>query len=131
MTSVSEGQRPFVGTEAYEKEGDESIPNIFGQQLVDESQDLANIRISLGEGAEVGPSRGHKQRGSDAVASHIPDDDSEGTVQHGDEVEKIPRRGVERMRRRANVKAVQSRYSGKKLLLNFARYTCVPFVFFH
>jgi hypothetical protein len=59
-----------------------------------------------GDGAQVSASRSHEQRGSNTVASRVSDDNSQGTVQHGDEVEEIPGGRIKRMHRRANIKAV-------------------------
>jgi len=112
MARVGVRQSQSLDIEPCEKECDEKLLNVFAEHVVNESQNLAYIRMRSGEGAEVRSSRCHEQRGSNTVATYVSDDDSEGTVPHGEEVEEIPCRRIERMHRRANVKALQLRHLG-------------------
>jgi hypothetical protein len=109
-----------LGIESCEEECDELRIEIGDEQLINQAQDFARIRIYFGKNAEVCENRCHAQGAPNAVPWHVSDCNSEGTVRQVNKVVEIGARRTERMHRRGNVKTLKLGHCAQKMLLNLS-----------
>src|SRR5207253_2834243 len=104
---------------AKEKGGEAVVLGVAGQGAVEKADDVGDVVTGHDEGTEIGARLRHQQRGAEAVAADVADDNAQAAAAHRNIVEVVAAGGLGRIRCPADVEAGEGERRGwEKFLLN-------------